>query len=49
MAASRKVLAGHSMNMPFNDQAQLLAGSLMDYALPRADHLPSIDLYFRGT
>ena len=33
----------------FDDQAQLLAGSLMDYTLPRADHLPSIDVYFRGT
>lgn len=28
---------------------QLLAGSLMDYALPRADHLPSYDLGFNGT
>jgi aerobic carbon-monoxide dehydrogenase large subunit len=29
--------------------AQLLAGSLMDYALPRADDLPSYDLGFSGT
>jgi carbon-monoxide dehydrogenase large subunit len=28
---------------------QLLAGSLMDYALPRADDLPSYDLGFDGT
>jgi aerobic carbon-monoxide dehydrogenase large subunit len=28
---------------------QLLAGSLMDYALPRADDLPSYDLSFNGT
>jgi aerobic carbon-monoxide dehydrogenase large subunit len=28
---------------------QLLAGSLMDYALPRADDLPSFDLGFNGT
>jgi carbon-monoxide dehydrogenase large subunit len=28
---------------------QLLAGSLMDYALPRADDLPSYDLGFNGT
>ncbi|MET0488369.1 MAG: xanthine dehydrogenase family protein molybdopterin-binding subunit [Candidatus Rokuibacteriota bacterium] len=27
-----------------DDQAQLLTGSLMDYALPRADSFPSIDL-----
>ncbi len=33
----------------FDDRAQLLAGSLMDYTLPRADHLPSIDVHFRGT
>ena len=28
---------------------QLVAGSLMDYALPRADDLPSYDLAFNGT
>jgi aerobic carbon-monoxide dehydrogenase large subunit len=28
---------------------QLVAGSLMDYALPRADDLPSVDLRFNGT
>src|SRR6202011_1679415 len=28
---------------------QLLAGSLLDYALPRADDLPSHDLSFNGT
>jgi aerobic carbon-monoxide dehydrogenase large subunit len=28
---------------------QLIAGSLMDYALPRADDLPSLDLGFNGT
>jgi aerobic carbon-monoxide dehydrogenase large subunit len=28
---------------------QLIAGSLMDYALPRADNLPSYDLGFNGT
>ena len=28
---------------------QLLAGSLMDYALPRADDLPTYDLGFNGT
>src|SRR6516225_9853373 len=28
---------------------QLVAGSLMDYALPRADDLPSFDLGFNGT
>jgi CO/xanthine dehydrogenase Mo-binding subunit len=28
---------------------QLIGGSLMDYALPRADDLPSYDLGFNGT
>jgi carbon-monoxide dehydrogenase large subunit len=28
---------------------QLIAGSLIDYALPRADDLPSYDLGFNGT
>jgi len=28
---------------------QLLAGSFMDYALPRAENLPSFDLGFNGT
>jgi len=28
---------------------QLIAGSLIDYALPRADDLPSYDLSFNGT
>ena len=28
---------------------QLVAGSLMDYALPRADDLPAFDLGFNGT
>jgi carbon-monoxide dehydrogenase large subunit len=28
---------------------QLVAGSLMDYALPRADNLPSYDLGFNST
>ncbi len=28
---------------------QLIAGSFMDYALPRADDLPSYDLGFNGT
>ena len=28
---------------------QLLAGSLMDYALPRADDLPAYDVGFNGT
>ena len=32
----------------FDDQGQLMAGSLMDYTLPRADHLPSFDIHFRN-
>ena len=28
---------------------QLIAGSFMDYALPRADDMPSFDLGFNGT
>ena len=32
----------------FDDQGQLMAGSLMDYTLPRADHLPRFDIHFRN-
>ncbi|MEC8110404.1 MAG: molybdopterin cofactor-binding domain-containing protein, partial [Pseudomonadota bacterium] len=32
----------------FNDQGQLVAGSLMDYTLPRADDLPRFDISFRN-
>ncbi|NCF48404.1 MAG: molybdopterin-dependent oxidoreductase [Bacteroidetes bacterium] len=32
----------------FDEQGQLLAGSLMDYALPRADDLPNFDIHFRN-
>ena len=31
------------------NSGQLLAGSFMDYAMPRADDLPSFDLGFNGT
>jgi carbon-monoxide dehydrogenase large subunit len=31
------------------DSGQLLSGSFMDYAMPRADHLPSIDISFNQT
>lgn len=30
--------------VPYDDAGQLLAGSLMDYTLPRADHLPSFNV-----
>lgn len=30
--------------MVYDDQGQLITGSLMDYALPRADNMPSIDI-----
>jgi len=32
----------------FDEQGQLVAGSLMDYALPRADDLPRFDISFRN-
>ena len=32
----------------FDDQGQLVAGSLMDYKLPRADDLPRFDISFRN-
>ena len=35
--------------LPYDDYGQLLAGSLMDYTLPRADHLPSFDIFTRNT
>ena len=31
------------------NSGQMVAGSFMDYALPRADDLPSFDLDFNGT
>jgi len=30
--------------MVYDDQGQLITGSLMDYALPRADNMPPIDI-----
>ena len=33
----------------FDEQGQLLSGSLMDYTLPRADNLPFINVHFRST
>ena len=35
--------------MAYDEFGQLLSGSLMDYTLPRADHLPSFDIYTRNT
>ena len=35
--------------MVYDDFGQLLSGSLMDYTLPRADHLPAFDIYTRNT
>ena len=32
----------------YDENGQLMAGSLMDYTLPRADHLPKFDLHFRN-
>src|SRR5205807_8280427 len=42
-----QALLEHAVYDP--DSGQLLAGSLMDYALPRADDLPPFDLGFNGT
>src|SRR6516164_4227236 len=42
-----QALLEHAVHDP--GTGQLLAGSLMDYALPRADDLPSFDLGFNGT
>ena len=35
--------------MAYDEDGQLLSGSLMDYTLPRADDLPRIDVYTRNT
>ena len=35
--------------MAYDEDGQLLSGSLMDYTLPRADDLPRIDIYTRNT
>ena len=36
-------------HVAYDEDGQLLAGSLMDYALPRADHMPSFSIHRRGT
>lgn len=36
-------------HVAFDEDGQLLAGSLMDYTLPRADHLPSFSISTRST
>jgi len=36
-------------HVAYDEDGQLLAGSLMDYALPRADHMPSFSISRRGT
>ena len=36
-------------HVAYDDDGQLLAGSLMDYTLPRADHLPELNCYTRNT
>ncbi len=36
-------------HVAYDEEGQLLAGSLMDYALPRADHMPSFSISRRGT
>ena len=41
-----QALLEHAVYDP--DSGQLLSGSFMDYALPRADDLPSFDLAFQG-
>ena len=35
--------------LPYDEFGQLLAGSLMDYSLPRSDHLPSFQISTRNT
>jgi len=35
--------------LPYDEDGQLLAGSLMDYTLPRADHLPNFRVFTRNT
>ena len=40
-----------SAGMPdiaYDKEGQLLTGSFMDYAMPRADDLPNIDVEFKG-
>ena len=36
-------------NVVYSESGQLLAGSLMDYALPRADHFPGFEIDMRNT
>lgn len=43
-AIAQGVASALSEQLVYDDAGQLLTGSLMDYALPRADHLPDIEL-----
>ena len=36
-------------HVAYDEEGQMLSGSLMDYTLPRADHLPTINCYMRNT
>lgn len=36
-------------NAAFDDDARPMVKNMLDYTLPRADHLPSLDVHFRGT
>ena len=45
MVELRKVLVRPYEHVAYDEDGQLLAGSLMDYTLPRADHMPSFSLH----
>jgi carbon-monoxide dehydrogenase large subunit len=36
-------------NVVYDESGQLISGSLMDYALPRADHFPGFKISMRNT
>ena len=47
--AGRRPGAARARDLRSRSPGQMVAGSFMDYALPRADDLPSFDLGFNGT
>ena len=36
-------------NVVYDDEGQILSGSFLDYAMPRADHFPLLDIHMRNT
>ena len=42
-------LTGPYEHVVYDGEGQILSGSFLDYAMPRADHFPSLDIYMHNT